>query len=118
MEQALKGAETDSSGNVSPPDVVRSAINKDDFGREIVKGTPAGASAKIIDNLFGVPDKIVIPERYIPDTVSAVMIFPHGLFFDAWLGTRTSTMSRDVMSQIFIENERILPVAQKWCHFL
>ena len=72
MEQALKSAETDTSGtgNVSPPDVVRSAINKDDSGREIVKGTPAGASAKIIDNLFGVPDKIVIPERYIPDTVS------------------------------------------------
>ena len=76
MEQALKGAETDSSGNVSPPDVIRSAINKDDSGREIVKGTPAGASTKIIDNLFGVPDKIVIPERYIPETVSWHMPYP------------------------------------------
>ena len=43
------------------------AINKDDE-RDIVKGTPT--STRIIDNLFGVPDKIVIPERYIPETVS------------------------------------------------
>merc|ERR1711963_375716 len=46
-------------------DVVRSAINKDDE-RDIVKGTPT--STRIIDNLFGIPDKIVIPERYIPET--------------------------------------------------
>ena len=75
MEQALKTGEDSSSGgsgNVSPPDVIRSAIKKDDNGREIVKGTPANASStKIIDNLFGVPDKIVIPERYVPETVSA-----------------------------------------------
>ena len=77
MEQALKNGEDSSSGsgNVSPPDVIRSAINKDDNGREIVKGTPANASStKIIDNLFGVPDKIVIPERYVPETVSDKLI--------------------------------------------
>jgi len=72
MEQALKTGEDSSSGgsgNVSPPDVIRSAIKKDDNGREIVKGTPANASStNIIDNLFGVPDKIVIPERYVPET--------------------------------------------------
>jgi hypothetical protein len=28
------------------------------------------ANLRLIDNLFGIPDKIIIPERYIPDTVS------------------------------------------------
>ena len=65
MEQALKSPAKD--GNTSPPDVVRSAIRKDGT-TEIVKATPV--SEKLIDNLFGVPDKIIIPERYIPETVS------------------------------------------------
>ena len=86
MEQALKNGEDSSSGggsgNVSPPDVIRSAINKDDNGREIVKGTPANASStKIIDNLFGVPDKIVIPERYVPETVSTKLILDSLIYY-------------------------------------
>ena len=71
LEQTLK-----SPGNHSPPDVIRSALNKDgdpdgseDNACENVV-SPSSASIRMIDNLFGVPDKIVIPERYIPDTVS------------------------------------------------
>lgn len=70
LEQILK-----SPGNNSPPDVIRSALNKDgddpdgsedNAGENVI--SPSSASIRMIDNLFGVPDKIVIPERYIPDT--------------------------------------------------
>jgi len=53
MEQALKPR------GQNTPDVIRSAIDKNDSG------------IATIDNLFGAPEKIVIPERYIPDTVRA-----------------------------------------------
>ena len=72
MEQALK-----SPGNASPPDVIRSALNKDgdnEEGESVNASTnvisPSTASTRMIDNLFGIPDKIVIPERYIPEMVS------------------------------------------------
>ena len=54
MEQALRPR------GQNTPDVIRSALDKNDSG------------LSTIDNLFGAPDKIVIPERYIPDTVSMV----------------------------------------------
>lgn len=41
------------------PDVIKSALDKKDMK----------INSTTIDNLFGVPEKIVIPERYIPDTV-------------------------------------------------
>ena len=43
------------------PDVIKSALDHKSEGSRISETT--------IDSLFGVPDKIVIPERYIPDTV-------------------------------------------------
>ena len=52
MERVLKPRDA--------PDVVRSTYSKKD----------AKISVSTIDNLFGVPDKINIPERYIPDVVS------------------------------------------------
>jgi hypothetical protein len=55
MEQALRPR------GQNTPDVIRSAIDKNDSGLDT------------IDNLFGAPNKIVIPERYIPDTVSRTL---------------------------------------------
>ena len=82
MEIELK-----SPGKTSPPDVIRSALNKDgdpdvdeDKGSENVI-SPSSASIRLIDNLFGVPDKIIIPERYIPDTVSRILYTLHSYFF-------------------------------------
>ena len=47
---------------MSTPDVIKSALdNKNDDSK---------INSKAIDRLFGVPDKIVIPERYMPDAVS------------------------------------------------
>ncbi|XP_059080591.1 uncharacterized protein LOC131878582 isoform X2 [Tigriopus californicus] len=40
------------------PDVIKSALDKKDMK----------INSTTIDNLFGVPEKILIPERYIPDT--------------------------------------------------
>ena len=57
MEQALRPR------GQNTPDVIRSALDKNDSG------------LSTIDNLFGAPDKILIPERYIPDTVSTANIF-------------------------------------------
>ena len=57
MEQALK-----SNDGLCTPDVIKSALDPKSEGSKISETT--------IDRLFGVPDKIVIPERYIPDTVS------------------------------------------------
>ena len=70
LEQTLK-----SPSNNSPPDVIRSALNKDgdqDGDEDSAGGNVISPSSnlRMIDNLFGIPDKIVIPERYIPDTVS------------------------------------------------
>ena len=56
MEQALK------TDGLCTPDVIKSALDHKSEGSKISETT--------IDSLFGVPDKIVIPERYIPDTVS------------------------------------------------
>jgi len=48
MERALR---------LQGPDVIQSALDKKDTNSET------------IDNLFGAPEKIVIPERYVPDSV-------------------------------------------------
>ena len=56
MEQAL------GPRGLSTPDVIKSALNKNEVGAKL--------STNAIDNLFGAPDKIVIPERYVPDAVS------------------------------------------------
>ena len=54
MEQAL------GPRGLSTPDVIKSALDhKND-----------GVKVNTIDNLFGAPDKINIPERYVPETVS------------------------------------------------
>ena len=57
MEQALK-----TTDGLCTPDVIKSALDHKSEGSRISETT--------IDSLFGVPDKILIPERYIPDTVS------------------------------------------------
>ena len=59
MEQALRN---NADGGLCTPDVIKSALDPKSEGSKISETT--------IDRLFGVPDKIVIPERYIPDTVS------------------------------------------------
>lgn len=59
MEQALRNND---DGGLCTPDVIKSALDPKSEGSKISETT--------IDRLFGVPDKIVIPERYIPDTVS------------------------------------------------
>ena len=41
------------------PDVVRSTLSRTD---------PVKYNADTIDNLFGTPGKILIPERYVPET--------------------------------------------------
>ena len=58
MEQALK------TDGLTTPDVIKSALDHKSEGSKISETT--------IDSLFGVPEKIVIPERYIPDTVSII----------------------------------------------
>ena len=55
MEQALK------TDGLCTPDVIKSALDHKSEGSKISETT--------IDSLFGAPDKIYIPERYIPDTV-------------------------------------------------
>ena len=57
MEQALKPR------GMSTPDVIKSALDKNDDSK---------INSRAIDRLFGVPDKIVIPERYMPDAVSRI----------------------------------------------
>ena len=57
MEQAL------GPRGLSTPDVIKSALNKNE-------AAGAKINTNAIDNLFGAPDKIVIPERYVPDVVS------------------------------------------------
>ena len=59
MEQALK-----TTDGLCTPDVIKSALDHKSEGSRISETT--------IDSLFGVPDKILIPERYIPDTVSTL----------------------------------------------
>ncbi len=61
MEQALN--------QVNTPDVIKSALDKN----EVVTG-PSKINEVTIDNLFGAPDKIVIPERYIPESVRRIVI--------------------------------------------
>jgi hypothetical protein len=55
---------------VGAPDVVRSAIGPDQ--QNGASGGRGGGkiSARTIDKLFGIPDKIHIPERYKPESVS------------------------------------------------
>merc|ERR1712107_2189 len=48
-------------GGLSTPDVIKSALDKN----EVVVGQKI--STNTIDNLFGAPDKITIPERYNPE---------------------------------------------------
>lgn len=61
IEQALRPR------GMSTPDVIKSALDKNEDSK---------INSRAIDNLFGVPDKIVIPERYIPDAVSAAFLKP------------------------------------------
>ena len=77
LEQTIK-----SPSNTSPPDVIRSALNKDgdQDGDEESPGAQVispSSNLRMIDNLFGIPDKIVIPERYIPETVNTCLIAPY-----------------------------------------
>lgn len=57
---------------VNAPDVVRSALGRSGGG-STTTGNNAVVSDKIsentIDNLLLAPNKILIPERYIPETV-------------------------------------------------
>ena len=69
LEQALK--QTD---GLTTPDVIKSALDHKSEGSKISETT--------IDSLFGVPEKIDIPERYIPDTVSTTAKY---LVIDFWL---------------------------------
>ena len=62
MEQAIRG--------LSTPDVIKSALDNKNEGTASAPGGRTKISTNAIDNLFGVPEKIAIPERYIPDTVS------------------------------------------------
>lgn len=49
----------------APPDVIQSTLDTNNpSDHQQVK-----INTNTIDNLFGVPDKIVIPERYVPDLV-------------------------------------------------
>ena len=55
--------------------MIRSALNKDgeqdgDDDNDSGNVISPSSNLRMIDNLFGIPDKIVIPERYIPETVS------------------------------------------------
>lgn len=59
LEQALKNED------LSTPDVIKSALDHKSEGSKISETT--------IDRLFGAPDKIIIPERYIPDTVNILL---------------------------------------------
>lgn len=61
MEQAL------GPRGLSTPDVIKSALNKNE-------AAGAKINTNAIDNLFGAPDKIVIPERYVPDVVSITVL--------------------------------------------
>ena len=70
LEQALK--QTD---GLTTPDVIKSALDHKSEGSKISETT--------IDSLFGVPEKIDIPERYIPDTVSTYYKY---LVIDFWFG--------------------------------
>ena len=63
MEQAIRG--------LSTPDVIKSALDNKNEGTASAPGRTK-ISTNAIDNLFGVPEKIAIPERYIPDTVSTL----------------------------------------------
>ena len=59
MEQALRPR------GLNTPDVIKSAIDPKNE----------------IDNLFGVPEKITIPERYVPEQVRLLKSFFCGQFF-------------------------------------
>lgn len=59
LEQVLKNED------LSTPDVIKSALDHKSEGSKISETT--------IDRLFGAPDKIIIPERYIPDTVNILL---------------------------------------------
>ena len=53
MEQALHGRPA------GQPDVIKSALDKKDMK----------INSATIDTVLGAPEKIFIPERYVPDTV-------------------------------------------------
>ena len=59
MEQAL------GPRGLSTPDVIKSALDQNNETVPKVNTSP-------FDNLFGVPDKITIPERYVPEPVSII----------------------------------------------
>ena len=61
MEQAL------GPRGLSTPDVIKSALDHNN------EAAVPKVSANTIDNLFGVPEKITIPERYVPEPVSCLI---------------------------------------------
>ena len=63
MEQAL------GPRGLSTPDVIKSALDHNN------EAAVPKVSANTIDNLFGVPEKITIPERYVPEPVSYLIPF-------------------------------------------
>ena len=50
-------------------DVIKSALDNKSDPSTPANGNRPKINTNTIDNLFGVPEKITIPERYIPDTV-------------------------------------------------
>lgn len=62
MEQAL------GPRGLSTPDVIKSALDNKSDPSTPANGNRPKINTNTIDNLFGVPEKITIPERYIPDT--------------------------------------------------
>ena len=82
MEQAL------GPRGLSTPDVIKSALDKN----EVVVGQKI--STNTIDNLFGVPDKITIPERYIPDAVSDSKVCLKHKYFQYFVIRRMKTCLR------------------------
>ena len=72
MEQAL------GPRGLSTPDVIKSALDKN----EVTTVVGQKISTNTIDNLFGVPDKITIPERYIPDAVSVLNVIQFEKYFE------------------------------------
>lgn len=53
------------------PDIIRSALDHNNKKKKAGENKEK-ISSTTIDSLFGAPEKINIPERYIPDLVSAV----------------------------------------------
>ena len=64
MEQAL------GPRGLSTPDVIKSALDHKNESPAVAAAAGPKISTNAIDNLFWAPDKISIPERYMPEMVS------------------------------------------------